>query len=350
MTTFEQSVPPVKYGGTERIVATLAEELVAMGHDVTLYASGDSNTPAKLFACTPKAVLSSSESKNSSIRQALNLQGLANAVQHIAKTNYHIVHNHAGWQFLLFENLLRSPVVTTLHNTIDKASTLFPAEYPMYNALRGSKLVSISDAQRTQSPKLNYVATIYHGVDPAGFTFNATPKDYLVFLGRIHPTKGPEQAIAIAKKTGHKLILAARLDPPEADYYEKKIKPFVDGKQIVYLGEIGQNEKVALLKDAKALLSPLAWDEPFGMVYIEAMACGTPVIAIGRGSVPEIIKDGKTGFVCADEDEMATHVADIIKLDRHACRRHVEQLFSARRMAEDYLDLYKKLAKSAPRR
>lgn len=346
VTTFEQSVPPAKYGGTERIVASMANELVGLGHDVILYASGDSKTAAKLFACVPKAIRSLPESENAAIRQALNLQGLANAVHHISETDYDIVHNHAGWSFLLFEKLIGCPVVTTLHNSMDKESALFPAEYPMYNSMPRTKVVSISDSQRQESPKLNYVATVYHGIDPKEFHFNKQPGDYLVFLGRIHPTKGPREAIDLAKKTNQRLVMAARIDPPEMEYYNRHIKPLVDGKQIVFLGEIGQKEKIALLKDARALLSPLAWDEPFGMVYIEAMMCGTPVIAIGRGSVPEIIEQGKTGFLCKNIDEMAKRIADIDTLNRRVCREQAEQRFASRRMATDYVDLYQKILTS----
>jgi len=340
---FEEPVPPIMYGGTERVVGTLAKELVEMGHDVTLYASGDSQTSAKLIACTPRAIRQTAEARDPALRQAINLQALAFALKDIRETPYDIVHNHFGWQALLLKPFLPWPMVTTLHNSLDKA--WMPTEHLMYNQLRDCPVVSISDSQRRHSPKLNYVATIYHGIRAERFEYNDHPQDYLAFLGRIHPHKAPVEAIKIAQKAGQKLIIAAKIDPQEDNFFKRRVKPLIDGKQIVYIGEVGHEQKVDLLKNAKALLSPLNWDEPFGITNIESMACGTPVITARRGSLTEIIIDGKTGFLCRTPREFATAIANIGQIDRYACRQHVEQNFTARSMAENYIEVYQKLIK-----
>jgi glycosyltransferase involved in cell wall biosynthesis len=341
---FEEPVPPEKYGGTERIVYTLAEELVDMGHHVTLYASGNSKTSAKLVPCTPRAIRLLPEARNPTTRQALNLHALATALQDIRDTRFDIIHNHFGWQTLLFNAFLDWPMVTTLHGTLDKA--LMPTEHKMHNYFREAPFISISNSQRRHSPKLNYVDTIYHGIWVDRFDFNDQPEDYLAFLGRIHPQKGPAQAIRIAKKTGQKLVIAAKVDPNEINYFNKRIKPLIDGKQIIFIGEVDHEDKVELLKKAKALLSPLQWDEPFGITNIEAMACGTPVITTRRGSMPEIIDDGKTGFLCRNNRELDEAVHRIGEIDRRTCRLHVEQQFTARTMAENYIKAFKKIIKN----
>ena len=341
LSSFEEPVPPRMYGGTERIVHTLAEEWIKLGHDVTLYASGDSRTSARLVECIPRAIRTLKEARNPTTRQALNLDSLATALQDIRDTTYDIIHNHFGWQTLLFNSFLDWPMVTTLHGTLDKA--LVPTEHKMHNYFREAPFVSISNSQRRHSPKLNYIATVYHGVYPEDFEFNAQPGDYLAFLGRIHPQKGPVHAIRVAKATGQKLIIAAKTDPAEFSYLRNRVKPLIDGKQIIFVGEVGHEEKVKLLKNARALLSPLQWDEPFGIVNLEAMACGTPVITMRRGSMPEIIEDGKTGFLCRNSAELRAAIPKIDTIDRSYCREHVEQHFTARKMAENYIKVFNKL-------
>lgn len=343
LSSFEEPVPPKLYGGTERIVHTLAEEWVKMGHDVTLYASGDSQTSAKLVPCTPRAIRMLKEARNPTTRQALNWYALVTALLDIRDTTYDIIHNHFGWQTLLFTSLLDWPIVTTLHGTLDKA--LMPTEHTMHNYFREAPFVSISNSQRRHSPKLNYVDTIYHGIYPEEFEFNDKPGDYLAFLGRIHPQKGPTHAIRLAKQTGQKLIMAAKVDPAEIQYFRRQIRPHIDGKQIIFLGEVGHEEKVKLLKNARAVLLPLQWDEPFGIVNIEAMACGTPVITMRRGSTPEIIEDGKNGFLCRSMAEMRDAIEKIGTIDRHYCREYVEQNFTARKMAENYIKVFDMLVK-----
>lgn len=335
---FEELVPPKTYGGTERIVYALAEELVKHGHNVTLLASKGSHTPAKLVACVNKPIRTLPESHIAGVRQGLNYQGLGHAIDYLNKNKFDIVHNHFGWQLLLFKNLIKAPIVTTLHGTLSE-----PTEKYMHNALKNERFISISNSQRRHGAKLRYVATVYNGIDTSRYKFNNKPDDYLVFLGRIHPHKGPEYAIEIAKKSGRRLIIAAKIDPYERHYYEDEVRPLIDNKRIKFIGEVNHSQKVKLLKKAYAMIAPIQWDEPFGLTTIESLACGTPVVAIKRGSMREIIKDGKTGYLCSNMDEMIDCIEEIDKIDRSACRIDAEQRFTAARMAEDYLKVYKKV-------
>lgn len=337
---FEEPVPPKTYGGTERVVYNLAEELVRLGHNVTLFASKGSKTPAKLIPCTNKALRILPVSRIPGIRQGLSYQGLTVALKHLQKQRFDIVHNHFGWQLLLFKDFIKSPIVTTLHGTLAD-----PTEKFMHNIFKRERFISISNSQRRHGSKLNFISTVYNGIDVNQFAFSNVPGDYLVFLGRIHPSKGPEYAIEVAKKAGRKLIIAAKIDPYERHYYEDEVKPLIDGKQIQFVGEVGHKAKVKLLKNALAMVSPVQWDEPFGLTTIESFACGTPVITIKRGSMREIITDGKTGFLCSNVEEMIDSVNEVSKLDRLACRRHVEQNFTSQKMAINYLSAYKKIVK-----
>lgn len=339
---FEEPVPPQKYGGTELVVYNLAEELTKLGHDVTLMASGDSITSAKLAKCTPRAIRTMREARNSRARVALNYQGLATAIEKINKGKFDIVHNHVGWPLLMFSNIIDAPIVTTLHGTLAD-----PTENLMYRTYRKAAYLSISDSQRRHSQNLNYIGTVYNGIDPDAFDFRKQAGDYLVFLGRICPEKGPTYAIEIARLTGHKLIIAAKVDPVDEAYFEEVVEPLIDGDKVKFIGEVDHAGKVEVLKNAKALLSPLQWDEPFGLVNTEAMACGTPVIAINRGSMPELIIDGQTGFLCSNVDEMVERVGQIDSIDRRACRDHVASNFSSRLMAERYVEAYKEVVAAA---
>lgn len=335
---FEEPVPPIKYGGIELVVYNLAEELHEIGHGITLLASGDSHTSAKLAQCVPKAIRTLKLARNQKTRVALNYQGLAKAIEFINSGNFDIVHNHFGWPFLLFSKSINCPIVTTLHGTLAD-----PTEKLMYSEYKESAFISISDSQRKHNSELNYIATVYNGINVSTFDYSDKPLDYLAFLGRISPEKGPSYAIEIAKKTNRRLIIAAKIDPVDEQYFEDKIKPLIDGDQISFIGEIGHSDKVKLLKNARVLLSPLQWDEPFGIVNIEAMACGTPVIAINRGSMPEIIVNEKTGYLCSSIDEMIDRLPSIDKISRSACRRHVEENFSSKLMAERYLTTYQQV-------
>jgi glycosyltransferase involved in cell wall biosynthesis len=335
---FEEPVPPKKYGGTELIVYNLAEELVGLGHDVTLIASGDSTTTAKLVPAVDEAIRTLTKARNPQTRMALKYQGLANALNIVVNGKFDILHNHYGWQLLMFKQLLNCPIITTLHGTLAD-----PTEQEMYSLHREMPYISISESQRLHGPQLNYVDTVYNGIQVERFEFNDQPKDYLAFLGRISPQKGPEYAIELAKKTNQRLIIAAKIDPVDESYFRQIVEPLIDGEQISFIGEVDHTAKVDLLKYAKALISPLQWDEPFGIVNVEALACGTPVITINRGSMPEILIDGKTGFLCSNIDEMISRVADIDTINRQACRDHVEQYFTAHGMAEHYLKTYESL-------
>ncbi len=336
---FDEKVPPNKYGGTELVVYNLAEELVALGYDVTLFASGDSKTSAKLIKCVPEAIRTLPVARNSNTRQALSYQGLASAVDTIRKGSFDIVHNNFGWPLLPYKNILDCPVVTTLHGTLAD-----PTEKLMYTQYKETPFISISDSQRRHGPSLNYIATVYNGIDTEAFDFNDKPEDYLTFLGRISPEKGTTYAIEVAKKTNKRLVIAAKIDAVDQKYFEEYVEPLIDGKQIIYIGEVDHKNKMQLLKNAHALLSPLQWDEPFGLVNTEAMACGTPVIAINRGSMPEIITK-KTGFLCSNVDEMISRVKDIDTIDRAECRKHIEKNFSAKLMAQNYISAYESTLK-----
>ena len=345
---FEEAVPPKKYGGTERVVYNLAQELIALGHDVTLFASADSKIKnVRLIPGVPKAIRMLRSAQNPHTRTALNSEGLANVLPTLQNERFDIVHNHIGWPAFLFKDFIKSPIITTLHGNLAQEDSALKRYYDneryMYNKYKDMPYVSISNAQRRNEPQLNYIATVYNGIQVETVRYNKTPKDYLMFLGRIHPHKGPEYAIEIAKKTKQKLIIAAKIDPAERDYFKQVIKPHIDGKQIVFIAEPPDRTKFALLQGARAIISPIQWDEPFGLVNIEALASGTPVITIKRGSTAEIIINGKVGYLCKDVKEMARRVKDIDKISRLACRRHVEENFSAKKMAEEYLVAYKKV-------
>lgn len=334
---FEESVPPTTYGGTEAVVYTLVEELHRQGHDVTLFASGDSKVSCRLVPITPKAI-GSGHSKR--LREALTYQALVKVAQALSSEQFDVIHNHltSGWQTLMFKDAFRAPVVTTVHFMLtDKC------EATMYSQYKDMPYVSISNAQRAPLPDLNYTTTIYHGLNLKPFTFQAKPGEYLAFLGRFSPDKGPDTAIEIAKRTGQKLIMAAKINNFERKYYEEKVKPLIDGDQIVYIGEVDLPGKVKLLRGAKALLNPVRLHESFGLTNIEAMAVGTPVIALSNGAIPEIIQDGTTGFICSSVDEMVAAIPKIDSIKRMACRERVERHFTAEIMTEQYLNVYRQL-------
>ncbi|HUD05295.1 MAG TPA: glycosyltransferase family 4 protein [Candidatus Saccharimonadales bacterium] len=338
----EEKVPPYKYGGTEVVIFNLVEELIKQGHDVTLLASGDSITSAKLIACSETAVRQQLED-NPRGWYLSQIEGLRIAAEAVKAEKFDIVHNHCDWPFLILSGLFKDqPVVTTIHNP-----TLYSKQ--VQKAYGNQHFISISNSQRRQIPFLKTVTTIYNGIDVDAFEYNAKPQQYLSFLGRICPDKGPKQAIEIAKRSGHRLIIAAKIDVLDQKYYRDVIKPLIDGEQITFIGEIGHDQKVNLLKNAKALLSPIQWEEPFGLTNIEAMACGTPVIAQNRGSMPEIIVSGKTGYLCKSVDEMIERLEDIPKLKRLDCRLHIQNNFSAHLMANEYIKAYKKIINGYPK-
>ena len=338
------AVPPVGYGGTERVVATLTEGLVHNGHDVTLFASGDSVTSAHLVPTVERALWH--EGADGAEFSPFWTIALGKLAAHMHE--FDLVHNHLDFLAYPLSRLARCPVLTTLHGRLD-----LPGLLPLYSEFRESPLVSISDAQRRPIPNANWQATIYHGMDLSKLTFQPTPSEYLAYLGRISPDKGLDIAIRVARRTGRQLKIAARLplryrSDPEGQgdrlYFDEVIRPLLNGPDLELVGELQPTERDRFLGGATALLFPIRWPEPFGLVMVEALACGTPVLALNAGSVPEVIDDGRTGFVCSDENQLVEAVGRIDQLDRAACRAEAEQRFSAAVMVSAYERVYQRLA------
>jgi glycosyltransferase involved in cell wall biosynthesis len=328
-----EAVPPKLYGGTERVVHWITEELVALGHEVTLYASGDSCTSARLEAPWPQALR-----LDGSIRDpnALHIMMLEHVRERAHR--YDMLHFHLDYYpFSLFARQ-PTPFVTTLHGRLD-----LPEHQPLFATFPTLPVVSISNAQRRPVPHAGWVRTIHHGLPENLLTPRDMKPSYFGFLGRIAPEKGVGRAINIARAAGIPLKIAAKVDKVDRDYFEEQIKPQIDGTSVKYIGEITDAEKSEFLSGAVALLVPIDWPEPFGLVMIEAMACGTPVIAFNRGSVPEIIEDGLNGFVVEDEQGAIGTVYRLPELSRKKIRAHFEEYFTARRMAQDYLTVYRSL-------
>ncbi|HUM03266.1 MAG TPA: glycosyltransferase family 4 protein [Thermoanaerobaculia bacterium] len=335
-----ESVPPMLYGGTERVVSYLTEELVKLGHEVTLFASGDSVTRAHLVPACPRALW-----RDASCRETLpHHVRLMELVFH-DPSRFDLVHFHSD--YLHFPLLRRNPFpnVTTVHGALHA-----PDLGPVLEEYRELPLVSISDAQRRPLPDANWQATVPHGLPRDLYTFSQRPGDYLAFLGRISPEKRLDRAIAIAERAGMKLKVAAKVYAEEAGYFRTEIEPLLRTFRsfVEYVGEIGGRDKDEFLGNARALLFPIDWAEPFGLVMIEALACGTPVIAWRNGSVPEVLEDGVTGFVVEGVDEAVRAVARIPALDRRACRKAFEARFDAARMARRYVEIYRRLLESGP--
>ena len=327
-----EAVPPRLYGGTERVVYWLTEELVALGHDVTLFASGDSRTSGKLEAAWPKALRLDGSVRDAN---ALHMLMLERVRRKCDDEEFDFLHFHLDYYpFSLFSRQ-PTPFVTTLHGRLD-----LPEHQPLFTTFSEIPLISISNAQRRPVPQANFVRTIHHGLPENLLTPQVVKPSYLAVLGRIAPEKGVDRAIRIAIRCGIPLKIAAKVDRADQEYYDTLIKPMIDHPLVEYIGEIGDHEKSDFLSGALGLLVPIDWPEPFGLVMIEAMACGTPVIAYNRGSVPEIIEDGKTGFIVEDEISAVSDVGRLAELDRGAIRRHFEARFTARRMALDYLNTY----------
>jgi glycosyltransferase involved in cell wall biosynthesis len=334
-----ESVPPRFYGGSERVVSYLTEELVRLGHDVTLFASGDSVTSATLVPCVPKALRLDAAVHDSIPYYMLMLDRVrASAV------NFDILHFHIDFfPFPIFRHLAPR-TVTTLHGRLDLPD--LPAFYLGFDDM---PVVSISAAQRTHLPRANYVKTIYHGLP---FDLHAPTYDprggYVAFLGRISPEKGVDRAIAIAQRFGVPLKIAAKVDKVDRQYFRDVVEPLLSAPGVELVGEINERQKTAFLGEAKAVLFPIDWPEPFGIVMIEAMACGTPVLAFRRGSVPEIIDDGVTGVIVDNVEEAVAALPRVLSLDRRRVRQAFERRFGADRMARDYVNLYRSMLKKAP--
>ncbi|MDB5050405.1 MAG: glycosyl transferase [Fibrobacteres bacterium] len=331
-----ESVPPKLYGGTERIVHYLTEELVRQGHQVTLFASGDSKTSAELVPGWDFAL----RLGNVSDPLAHHLLMVEKFFQRSG--DFDAIHSHLDYlPFPMIRRYPGVPVVTTLHGRLD-----LPELQPMYREFREIPVVSISGSQREPVAWANWQGTVHHGLPPDLYRFHPKPGSYLAFLGRISPEKRPDLAISIAVRSGMPLKIAAKVDAPDREYFRTHIEPLLSHPLIEFMGEICEERKNEFLGNALALLFPVDWPEPFGLVMIEAMACGTPVIALRRGSVPEVLREGVSGFIVEDEEEAVTAVAAVAMLDRAACRAHFEENFTVKRMADDYQRIYASLTHS----
>ena len=336
-----ESVPPKLYGGTERVVSYLTEELVNQGHDVTLFASGDSITSAHLIPVVDRA-LRLTQSDDHFAYHILLLEELSKRSH-----EYDIIHFHIDYLHFPLSRQLNIPQLTTLHGRLD-----IPSLQAIYREFNDMPVVSISNHQRMPLPFANWLATVYNGVPEETYTFRPTPGTYLALLGRISPEKGIERAIEIAIRTGMELKIAAKIDKVDKDYFNDRIKPLLKHPLIEYVGEIDEAEKNDFLGNAYAMLFPIDWPEPFGLVMIEAMACGTPTIAYRRGSVTEVMNHGETGFIVDSVEESVNSVEKIETISRQCCRHIFQTRFSARRMTEDYLKAYSSLIETGfqPRR
>lgn len=329
-----ESVPPPAYGGAELVVSLITDELVRRGHEVTLFASGDSHSLAEIKAVHPRALRLDAAVKEHSIYEMLQLSEVYQRSQ-----EFDIIHSHIGCAALPCAPLVKTPTVHTLHGAFT------PDNEKLFKRARNQPYVSISNTQRESRLGLNYVATVYNGIDTNSHKFYPQPdqEPYLAFLGRISPEKGTHTAIEIAKRTGWNLKIAGKVDRVDVEYYEELIKPQIDGKQIEYLGEANHVQKNALMGNAVATLFPITWREPFGLVMVESMAAGTPVIAMKLGSTSEIIVHGKTGFLCHSVDECVAAVDQVRDLDRQACRDHVANHFDVAQMVDGYEAVYRQL-------
>jgi glycosyltransferase involved in cell wall biosynthesis len=334
-----ESVPPRLYGGTERVVSYLTEELVREGHAVTLFASGDSRTAARLVSPCREAL----RLAKAGDPYALHVLMLEQVMKEHER--FDIIHFHTEYLHFPLSRRLATPTVTTVHGRLDIAELR-----PLFAEFSDMPIVSISDAQRTPIPEARFEATVYHGLPPGLFRLGPGQGGYLVFTGRISPEKQPDVAIQIARGAGLPLKIAAKVDKADKVYFHSVVEPLLDEPGVEFIGEVNDAQKQDLLDNAVAMLFPINWPEPFGLVMIESMACGTPVIAYPCGSVPEVIDEGVTGFIVPGVTEAVRAVKAAQDLDRAACRRQFESRFSARRMAEDYLRVYRRLASEEPSR
>lgn len=335
-----ESVPPRLYGGTERVVSYLTEELVDQGHDVTLFASGDSVTHAELVPISPRALRLDAECQDP---LAYHILALETVIQRSA--DFDVIHYHVDYLHFPVSRRQTTPQLTTLHGRLDLREL-----QPIYREFHDAPVVSISTAQRQPIARANWVATVLHGLPTELYEPGYEPEPYFVFLGRISPEKRPDRAIAIAKAAGIPIRIAAKVDAADKQYFERHVEPLLDHPLVHYIGEVGERQKAELLGRARALLFPIDWPEPFGLVLVEAMACGTPVIAFRCGSVPEVIEDGVTGFIVDDLDGAISAARRADTLDRRRIRREFERRFSASRMAQDYVSVYERLIATNPRR
>jgi len=331
-----ERVPPPTYGGIELVVSCLTDELVRRGHEVTLFASGDSQTLARLEAVYPCAIRLDPHVQEYSVYEMMELSRVYEQAE-----EFDIIHSHIGIAALAIAPLVKTPTIHTLHNGFTADSR------KLFNLHRQQSYISISNAQQREL-ELNYLRTVYNGINLQDYPFKAQPQEppYLAFLGRLSPQKGPQHAIVIAKQMGWPLKMAGKIDVVDASFFEQEIAPQIDGKQIQYLGEVNHAQKVELLGNAAVTLFPITWHEPFGLVMIESMATGTPVLGMNLGSVPEVIAHGKTGFLCQSYEEMIAMIPAALELDRQTCRDYVENKFSVTQMVDGYEVAYQQLLES----
>lgn len=334
----EESVPPTKYGGIEQVVFNLAETLSSMGHDITLFASKDSQTSGKLIPIIDKAIRNSEHKNDSVKREPLKYVALGNTISKLKDVEFDIIHNHMGWRFVPFAESLNIPVVTTLHSPVT-----IPAMNLIMDMFPDHQYISISKSQvKDVKSKVKVIGNVYNGIDTNKFNFNPESGEYLAFLSRLSPEKGVAEAVQIAKQSNSILKIAGKVDLVDKKYFEEEVKPHIDDEKIIYLGEIEEDKKSEFLGNAKALLAPIKWEEPFGLFMVESLACGTPVIASNRGAAPEIITDKEDGFLISGGTEDFVNAVENIKdIDRKKCYDKSRE-FNLEKMAKGYLEMYRK--------
>jgi glycosyltransferase involved in cell wall biosynthesis len=334
-----ETVPPESYGGTERVVSYLTEELVRLGQDVTLFASGGSITEAKLVPVSERSLRSDPDVTEPLSRTILEIEEVLKRTE-----DFDLVHFHDGYLHFPLSRRFEIPTVTTMHGRMD-----LPDLVPVFREFPEIPLISISDQQRRPLPFANWIATVPHGLPEHLYSFRSDPEDYIAFVGRICPEKRPDRAIEMAKSLGMPLKIGAKVDKVDEEYFEAEIKPLLDSSLIEFVGEINEPEKNELLGGAQALLFPIDWPEPFGLVMIESLACGTPVVAFDCGSVPEVLEHGKTGFIVQTMSEAIKALQNIGTLSRTICRQEFERRFTSARMAENYLRIFEEQYRATTR-
>ncbi len=327
--------PPQKYGPWEQVASNITEGLIESGHEVTLFATGDSITKGKLEYVCPRGYSENNE-LDPKVEECLHISHLMEQA-----SKFDLIHNNFDFLPLTYSGLIKTPMVTTIHGF--SSQKILPV-YKKYNSI--GNYVSISDSNR--SPELDYVATVYNGINTAEFTFCTQPKDYLLFFGRIHPDKGTYEAIQIAKQSGRKLIISGLIQDQE--YFDKKIKPYLNEQDVQYVGNSGPAKRDKLLGEAAALLHPIGFEEPFGLSVVESMLCGTPVIAFNKGSMPELIIEGKTGYLVNSIPEAVEMVSKIKLIDREFCRNYASEKFSREKMIKGYLEVYRNILEEKKQR
>jgi glycosyltransferase involved in cell wall biosynthesis len=326
-------VPPSGYGGTERIVSYLTEQLVQDGHDVTLFASGDSRTKARLVPITLRSLRLDPGCIDQLAHHLVMLDTIFGR-----RDEFDIIHFHIDYLHFPLSKWLECSRLTTLHGRLD-----YPDLQPLYRTFSDEPVISISDSQRRPLPGANWLGTVYHGLPRDLYPFTKGPDNYLAFVGRVSPEKRLDRAIEIAQRTGIRLKIAAKIDPIDRAYFEREIEHLLDDPLVEFVGEIGEESKGEFLGRARALLFPIDWEEPFGLVMIEALACGTPVVAFRRGSVPEVLTNGLTGYIVESTDEAVAAVGNLDAISRQECREEFERRFSVERMAGEYVRIYREI-------